>query len=282
MVIKNNISALNSVRVLDNRDNVINRNIQQLSTGLRINKAADNPTNLAVSEKFRSQIGGLQAASRNANNGISLIQTAEGYLTESQNLVRRIKELAVQTANGVYQDQDRQLAQTEVNELVDEVNRLGQVANFNGLPLLDGRFSRPDSNGGSPIATSLYFQVGANSDQRVRAYIATFSSAALGIDNISLSTIDQSQRAITLVDEALNRINSQRADLGSYENRLESVVKSVDLAATNFQSAESKIRDLDIASAVVDFSRNTIVNQANIAALAQANSRAQSVLSLLQ
>ncbi len=280
MIINNNISAINSARVLNNRSSVIDNNIEALSSGQRVNKAGDNPTDLAVSEKFRVQISGLKAASRNANNGISFVQTTEGYLVESQNLLKRVKELAVQAANGIYQQEDRELIQLELNQLVSEVDRISEVANFNGQPLLDGRFAQAN-NETVPLA-SLYMHVGANIDQRIQLFIATFNAASLGLDQISVNSIEESERSIGVLEEALNRVNAQRANLGAYQNRLESVMRTVDLATTNSEAAESKIRDLDIAEAVVELSKNTIVNQANIAALAQANTRAQSVLSLLQ
>ncbi len=280
MIINNNLSALNSVRVLDTRERSIDNNIEALSSGLRINKAADNPTDLAVSEKFRVQISGLKAASKNANNGISLLQTTEGYLVESQNLLGRIKELSVQASNGIYTADDRALVQKEIDQLVDEVNRVSEVANFNGLSLLDGRFAQPSAEA-VPL-DNLYFHVGANADEQIQAYISTFNAQSLGLDRVNVESVEEAERSITLVDAALTRVNSQRADIGSVQSRLESISRTVDIATNNFQAAESKIRDLDIAEAVVDFSKNNIVNQANIAALAQANARAQSVLSLLQ
>jgi flagellin len=262
------------------------RNTEKLSSGLRINRAGDDASGLAVSEKMRSQIRGLNQASTNAQNAISFIQTTEGYLQESQDILQRIRELAVQSANGVYTDEDRMQIQVEVSALVDEVDRIASHAQFNGINVLTGRFASP--SGGNVVTASMWFHIGANMDQREQAFISTMTAAGLGIRNpgnlniLSLKSVDESNRAISTLDLALKKVSKQRADLGSYQNRLEHAIRGINIGSENLQAAESRIRDTDMASEMVEFTKNQILTQSGTAMLAQANQSGQTVLQLLQ
>jgi flagellin len=259
---------------------------EKLSSGMRINKAGDDASGLAVSEKFRSQIRGLVQAQRNIENGISFIQTTEGYLQESQDIMHRIRELAVQSANGIYSDEDRMQIQVEVSQLVDEVNRIASHAEFNGMKLLIGDFARP--TGGATPAKAMWFQVGANVDQRKQAFVGTMTAQALGLTGaqgsntaISIADPDLANKAIATVDSALKVVSKQRADLGAYQNRFTMAAKGVAIAAENLQAAESYIRDTDMADKMVSYVKNQILVQAGTAMLAQANLGTRSVLQLL-
>lgn len=262
------------------------KNIEKLSSGMRINRAGDDASGLAVSEKMRSQVRGLNAASTNAQNGISFIQATEGYLQETQDILQRIRELAVQSSNGIYSSEDRMQIQVEVSQLVAEVDRIASHAQFNGMNMLTGRFAR--ETGENFVTGSMWFHIGANMDQRTRVYIGTMSASALGVRNVSderimsLSSPDSANRSIGTLDEALKMVNKQRADLGAYQNRLDYTVKGLGVGAENLQAAESRIRDTDMAKEMVDFTKNQILSQAGTAMLAQANQTTQSVLSLLQ
>jgi flagellin len=281
MIINHNMSAQYANRVLKFDVLDMNKDIEKLSSGLRINKAGDDASGLAVSEKLRSQIRGLNQAERNIENGISFIQTTEGYLQESQDIMHRLRELAVQSANGIYSDEDRMQIQVEVSQLVDEVNRISSQAQFNGMNLLTGAFA-------STGPRQMYFQVGANMDQRKQVFIGTMTAQALGIQaaqgaqgSISISTPDAANRAIGMLDTALRTISKQRADLGAYQNRFEMAAKGVSVAAENMQASESLIRDVDMAAQMVSFTKNSILVQSATSMLAQANVLPRSVLQLL-
>jgi flagellin len=273
-------------RNLNEVQNKLSGNMEKLSSGEKINRAGDDASGLAVSEKMKAQIRGLNQASQNAENGISFIQTTEGYLQESEDIVQRIRELAVQSANGIYTDEDRQYIQIEVSQLVDEVDRIASDAQFNGMNMLTGRFAR--LTGQNTVTSSMWLHIGANMDQREQVFIGTMTSAALGLRNtgdqsiITLSSADSSNRAIGTLDEALKRINKQRADLGAYQNRLNHAINGIDVGAENLQAAESRIRDTDMASEMVEYTKNSILSQAGSAMLAQANQQGQTVLRLLQ
>jgi len=264
----------------------LDKNMEKLSSGLRINRAGDDASGLAVSEKMRSQIRGLNQASQNAMNGISFIQATEGYLQESQDILQRLRELAVQAANGIYSDEDRMYIQVEVSALVDEVDRIASHAQFNGMNVLTGRFGRPI--GENVVTASMWLHIGANMDQREQVFIGTMTTKGLGIRNvgddvfISLSDPDSANRAIGTLDRALKIVSKQRADLGAYQNRLEHAVRGLDIGAENTQASESRIRDTNMASETVTYTKNMILSQSGTAMLAQANQRGQSVLSLLQ
>jgi flagellin len=283
MIINHNMSAQFANRTLEFRNQEVQNNIEKLSSGLRINRAGDDPAGLAVSEKMRSQISGLNQAQRNIQNGVSFIQATEGYLQETQDILHRIRELSVQSANGIYSAEDRMQVQVEVSQLVDEINRIASHAQFNGMNLLTGRFASDAAE-----ATGIQFQVGANMDQSETAFIGTMTAAALGLQGqqgeegiVSISTADTANRTIGIVDSALRQVSKQRADLGAYQNRFEMAQQGVAIAAENLQAAESQIRDVNMAQEVVDFTKNQILVQSNTAMLAQANTQPQSVLQLL-
>ncbi|MBU0936539.1 MAG: flagellin [Spirochaetes bacterium] len=286
MIINHNLSAMYTNRSLGVTNGMSDKNMEKLSSGMRINRAGDDASGLAVSEKMRSQIRGLQRASKNALDGISFIQTAEGFLQSSQDIIQRLRELSVQAANGIYTAEDRMQIQVEVSQLVDEIDRIASHAQFNGLNLLTGRFAR--ETGENVVTASMWLHIGANMDQREQVYIGTMTAKALGVKNvgddsiISLSSPDNANRAIGTLDAALKAVNKQRADLGAYQNRLEYAIKGIDIGAENLQAAESRIRDTDMASEMVEFTKNRILAQAGNAMLAQANQKTQQVLQLLQ
>ncbi|MGI5069609.1 flagellin N-terminal helical domain-containing protein [Treponema pectinovorum] len=286
MVINHNMSALYSNRQLGVTNLGLQKDMEKLSSGEKINRAGDDASGLAVSEKMRSQIRGLNQASQNAQNGISFIQVAEGYLQETTDIMQRIRELAVQSSNGIYSDEDRMQIQVEVSQLVAEVDRIASSAQFNGMNMLTGRFAQ--STGENVVTGSMWFHIGANMDQRMQVFIGTMTAEALGIREIgnenvmSLAGPDLANRAIGTIDEALKKINKQRADLGGYQNRMEYAVRGLDVSAENMQASESRIRDTDMAAQMVEFTKNQVLTQAGTAMLAQANSQSQNVLSLLR
>ena len=286
MVINHNMSAMFAQRSQGLTDLNNQKNMEKLSSGMKINRAGDDASGLAVSEKMRSQIRGLNQASTNAKNGISFIQTTEGYLQETEDIIQRIRELAVQSSNGIYTDEDRMQIQVEVSSLIAEVDRIASCAQFNGMNMLTGRFARP--TGENSVTASMWLHIGANMDQRTQVYIGTMSAAALGLravgteEIMTLESPDDANRAIGTLDEAIKKINKQRADLGAYQNRLEKTVVGLDIGAENLQASESRIRDTDMAKEMVDFTKNQVLSQAGTAMLAQANQSSQNVLSLLQ
>jgi len=285
MIINHNLSAMFADRSLKVTQVYLNKDMEKLSSGLRINRAGDDASGLAVSEKLRSQIRGLNQASTNAANGISFIQVTEGYLQESEDILQRMRELAVQAANGIYNDEDRMYIQVEISQLVDEIDRIASHAQFNGMNLLTGRFAR--DTGQNVVAGSMWFHIGANMDQREQVFIGTMTSKGLGIRNIdetfiSLEDPDSANNSIGTLDAALKIVNKQRADLGGYQNRLEHAVRGLDVGAENMQASESRIRDTNMANQMVEYVKNQILSQSGTAMLAQANQRATSVLQLLQ
>jgi flagellin len=283
MIINHNMSALYANRQLGVTQAEVSTSIEKLSSGLRINRAGDDASGLAVSEKMRSQIRGLNQAERNIQNGVSFIQATEGYLQGTQDILHRLRELSVQSANGIYTDEDRMQIQVEVSQLVDEVNRIASHAQFNGMNLLTGAFAQD-----SAVNRVMQLQVGANMDQNKQIFIGTMTASALGLQNVqgsnanlSIATPEEANQAIGTVDAALKLVSKQRADLGAYQNRFEMAAQGVAVAAENMQAAESRIRDADIASEMVNYTRGVILNQAGAAMLAQANVRTQTALQLL-
>ncbi|MDR2404521.1 MAG: flagellin [Spirochaetaceae bacterium] len=283
MIINHNMSALYASRSLGVTQADVAKSMEKLSSGQRINRAGDDASGLAVSEKMRSQIRGLNQAERNIQNGVSFIQTTEGYLQETQDILHRLRELSVQSANGIYTDEDRMQIQVEVSQLVDEVNRIASHAQFNGMNLLTGAFAQ-----NSATNRIMQLQVGANMDQNETIFIGTMTAAALGLQNsqgeggiISIASPEEANQSIGSIDSALKQISKQRADLGAYQNRFEMAAQGVAIAAENLQASESRIRDTDMASEVVNYTRDQILSQAGTAMLAQANTRTQSVLQLL-
>ena len=286
MIINHNMSALYSNRTLGVTNSATTKNMEKLSSGMKINRAGDDASGLAVSEKMRSQIRGLNQASTNAQNGISFIQTTEGFLQSTTDIVQRIRELAVQSSNGIYTDEDRMQIQVEVSQLIAEVDRIASQAQVNGMNMLTGRFAKP--TGENTVTASMWLHIGANMDQRTQVFIGTMTAKALNLRNVgdeqimTLGTPDDANRAIGTLDEALKKLNKQRADLGAYQNRLEHTVNGLNIGAENLQAAESRIRDTDMAKEMVEFTKNQVLTQAGTAMLAQANQSSQSVLSLLQ
>jgi flagellin len=285
MIINHNLSAMFADRSLGVNERSLVGGMERLSSGLRINRAGDDAAGLAVSERMRSQIRGLNQASTNASNGISFIQVTEGFLQQTTDIIQRVRQLAVQAANGIYSAEDRLYIQVEVSQLVAEIDRIASHAQFNGMNMLTGRFARPD---GQTIPTaSMWFHVGANMDQRIQVFIGDMSASGLGVRNpadgsfISLETPDGANQAIGTLDEALRMVNAQRANLGAYQNRLEHTVRGLDVGAENLQASESRIRDTNMANEMVSFTRDQILSQAAVAMLAQANQRSAAVLQLL-
>jgi flagellin len=283
MIINHNMSSMYANRQLGITQGDVAKNIEKLSSGQRINRAGDDASGLAVSEKMRGQIRGLNQAEKNIQNGVAFIQTTEGYLQESQDIMHRLRELSVQSANGIYTDEDRMQIQVEVSQLVDEINRIASHAQFNGMNILTGSFARNSS-----VNKVMQFQVGANMDQNEQVYIGTMTAQALGLQGaqgdtgmISIATPEQANQAIGTLDSALKVVSKQRADLGAYQNRFEMASKGVAVAAENLQASESRIRDTDMASEMVNYTKNQILSQAGTAMLAQANTRNQSVMQLL-
>lgn len=282
MIINHNLSSMFASRMEQLNTKALQGDMEKLSSGQKINSAKDGAAEFAVSEKMRSQIRGLNQASRNISDAVSFVQVAEGYLAETTDVLQRIRELAVQSSNGVYSDEDRMQIQVEVSQLVAEVDRIASSAQFNGMNLLTGRFSRDSS-------IAMQFQIGANADQNIRAYIGTMTAQALGLsgaqgsdEKISISSPDEANQTIAVLDSALQNVNKQRADLGAYQNRFEMAQKGLNIAAENTQAAESRIRDTDMASEMVDFTKNQILSQTSVAMLTQANSNSHNVLSLLR
>ncbi|RPJ06914.1 MAG: flagellin [Spirochaetaceae bacterium] len=290
MIINHNMSAIFAFRHLKLNGIQVDKDMEKLSSGLRISRAGDDASGLAVSEKLRSQIRGLLRAEKNAEDGISFIQTAEGYLQETQDILQRLRELAIQSSNGIYSDEDRMQMNVETSQLIDEVNRIASHAQFNGMNFLTGRFAK--FTGENVSTSSMWFHIGANMDQRERVYIGTMTAQGLGIQGtdglahsatfISLSTPENSNRVIGMVDAALTKVSKQRADLGAYQNRLEYAIGGLLCGAENMQAAESRIRDADMAQEMVSFVKNQILVQSSTAMLAQANTKPQSILQLLR
>ena len=282
MVINHNMSSLFASRQEGINAQALQKSMEKLASGEKINRAGDDASGLSISEKMRSQIRGLNQASRNIGDAISFTNVAEGYLQETTDVLQRIRELAIQASNGVYSDEDRMQIQVEVSQLVAEVDRIASSAQFNGMNLLTGRFAK-DSD------TVMQFQIGANADQNIRAYIGTMTSQALGLtgiqgtdERISINSPDEANITIATLDAALKNVNKQRADLGAYQNRMEMAQKGINVAAENTQSAESRIRDTDMAEAIVSHTKNQILSSAATAILSQANSQSQNVLALLK
>ena len=283
MIINHNISSMFASRMEGLNTSTLQSSMEKLSSGERINKAGDDASGLAVSEKMRSQIRGLNQASRNVQNGVSFIQVASGYLQETSDILQRIRELAVQGSDGIFSSEDRMQIQVEVSQLVAEVDRIASSAQFNGMNLLTGRFSRNSD-------TVMQFQIGANVDQNIRAYIGTMTATALGLKGIqgeeaniiSIGSPEEANQTISTIDEALKNVNKQRADLGAYQNRMEMAQKGINIAAENTQAAESRIRDTDMASEMVEYTKNQILSQVSTAMISQANSQSSNVLALLR
>lgn len=281
MIINHNMSAINANKVMKFKHWDVDKSMETLSSGMRINKAGDDASGLAVSEKMRTQIQGLRQAERNTEDGMSFVQTTEGYLNQTSEILQRIRVLAVQSSNGIYTDQDRQLIQVEVSALVDEVDRIASQAEFNKFKLLQGDFAKSNPR------ASMWFHMGANMHQRERVYIGTMTAQGLGLKEktgafiADLASADSANRTIGVVDDALHKISKQRADLGAYYNRLEYAAKGLMTAYENIQASESRIRDADMAETMVNLTKDQVLVQSGTAMLAQANVKTRSILQLL-
>jgi flagellin len=274
------MSAVFANRQLKLVTRAMDKTMEHLASGQAINSAGDDASGLAVSEKMRTQINGLFQAGKNAQNGLSFIQVAEGSLQQINDILQRIRTLAVQSANGIYSDNDRQQIQVEVSSLIDEIDRISSTAEFNRMRMLTGVFAKDSPTG------SMYFHVGPNSNQRIRAYVQTMSAEALYLYNgdvkKTISTAGAANDMIGSVDLALDRLNRQRAELGAYYNRMENTVKSLDLSYENMLAADSRIRDADMAAEMVEFTKSKILVQSSVSMLAQANQKPQLIISLLK
>jgi len=281
MRINHNMSAVFASRHLAEVENRLDRSIEKLSSGERINTAGDDATGLAVSEKMRTQINGLVQAEKNAQNGLSFIQVAEGSYQQVNEIMQRIRVLSVQSANGIYSRDDRVQIQVEVSQLIDEVDRIASSAEFNRMKMLQGEYAKSSKKG------SMFFHVGANQNQRIRVYIATVSSKAFNLVNEgnskrTISTVAGANAMIGYVDSALDRLNRQRADLGAYYNRLENTVKALAQTYENMMSADSRLRDTDMAAEMVEFTKDRILVQTGAAMVAQANTKPQLIMKLFE
>jgi flagellin len=298
MRINHNIASLNTYRQLSTNGANTAKSLEKLSSGLRINKAGDDAAGLAISEKMRGQIRGLEMASKNSQDGISLIQTAEGALNETHSILQRMRELAVQSSNDTNTDSDRAELQKEVDELAKEVTRIANTTEFNTKKLLNGA---ANSSSGVTLADSLTFHIGANENQNINLDIlamdaaslgvagtsganaaATGSSAAVTIDGIDISTKSAANSAITDIQTAIEDVSAERSKLGAYQNRLEHTINNLGTSAENLTAAESRIRDVDMAKEMMEFTKNNILSQAAQAMLAQSNQQPQGVLQLLR
>jgi flagellin len=269
MIINHNVSALFASRALAQTERQISKSIEKLASGLRINRAGDDASGLAVSETLRSQIRGLRQAQRNAFDSISFIQTAEGSLQEVHSILHRLRELAIQSANAIYSEQDRSLIQVEVSQLVLEINRIAETTEFNRFKILDGS------------KESFQFQVGPNPNQNITMVMMTMTPSAIGVSGLSMETVSSANEALGKIDEAVDTVSRQRANFGAVQNRLEHVVSSLAVAEENLQAAESRIRDTNMASEIVNFMRLKILQDSGAAMLMQANLRPESVMRLL-
>ncbi|EZP75131.1 flagellin [Parageobacillus genomosp. 1] len=274
MKINHNIQALNAYRNLAANQFNISKNLEKLSSGLRINRAADDAAGLAISEKMRSQIRGLEMAERNALDAISLIQTAEGALNEVHSILQRMRELAVQASNGTNQNTDRDALDSEFQQLKEEIDRIGKETQFNKMDIL-------------ATDQSIDIQLGANNGQILTLTWKRQLKDSLGEDNINISTLDiksvtNAQNAISTLDNAIISVSKSRSKMGAYQNRLEHTINNLKTANENLTSAESRIRDTDMAMEMTEFTKNNILNQAAQAMLAQSNQLPQGILQLLK
>ena len=277
MIINHNMNAMNAHRNMGVNNNNAAKAMEKLSSGLRINRAGDDAAGLAISEKMRGQIRGLDQASRNAQDGISLIQTAEGALNETTNILQRMRELSVQAANDTNATTDRVAIKTELTALRSEISRIAETTKFNGKGVIN--------SGASQI--SLNIQVGANSGEGIKITLANMNASAIGVTSDLVATISagsagDANNLTSAIDKALVNVSTQRAKFGAIQNRLEHTIKNVDNTSENLQAAESRVRDVDMAKEMMNYSKNNILNQAAQSMLAQANQQPQNVLNLLR
>ena len=269
MVVQHNLTAMNTSRQLNGVTGALSKSTEKLSSGYKINRAGDDAAGLSISEKMRSQIRGLNKASSNAQDGISLIQVAEGALNETHSILQRMNELATQAANDTNTSTDRDALQKEINQLTSEINRIQSTTQFNTMNLLDGTFKNKN------------LQVGSLSGQKIGISISNMNAASLNVSGLKVSSFSQAGAAMSKIQAAIDTVSTQRSKLGALQNRLEHTINNLDTTAENTQSAESRIRDTDMASEMVQYSKNNILSQAGQSMLAQANQSNQGVLSLL-
>lgn len=267
--INTNVAALNSYRNLTGTQGSMQTSLERLSSGLRINRAADDAAGLSISEKLRSQVNGLNQAQANAQDGVSLVQTAEGGLNEVHSMLQRMRTLAVQAANDTLGEDERTAIGKELTALSAEIGEISTRTEFNGTKLLNGDFDAKK------------LQIGANKDQSLEVSIGNMDAATLGVDALDVTTFDNASAAIETIDTAIKSVSTQRSELGAIQNRLGHTINNLGVSAENLAASESRIRDTDMAKEMTNFSRSQILQQAGVSMLAQANQSSQSVLKLL-
>ena len=278
MVVQHNLSAMNTSRQMGTVSSAMSKSTEKLSSGYKINRAGDDAAGLSISEKMRSQIRGLNKAASNAQDGISLVQVAEGALNETHSILQRMNELATQAANDTNTSVDREAIQQEMNQLTSEIDRIQSTTQFNSMNLLDGTFS----------SKALKLQVGAMSGQSISVSIAKMSASKLGLADaagkvsLKVSAFSSAGAAMKSIQDAIKTVSDTRSKLGAIQNRLEHTINNLNTTSENTQAAESRIRDTDMASEMVEYSKNNILAQAGQSMLSQANQQTQGVLSLLQ
>ena len=270
MVVQHNLSAMNTNRQLGIVTDSMSKSTEKLSSGYKINRAADDAAGLSISEKMRSQIRGLDKAANNAQDGISLIQVAEGALGETHSILQRMNELATQAANDTNTSTDREAIGKEMDQLTSEINRIQSTTQFNSMNLLDGSFK------------GMNLQIGSLSGQKISISIGKMNTTCLGINNVKVSSFSAAGKAMSAIQAAITQVSTQRSALGAIQNRLEHTINNLNTTSENTSSAESRIRDTDMASEMVEYSKNNILQQAGQSMLAQANQQTQGVVSLLQ
>jgi flagellin len=274
MIVSTNIASLTAQSYVNKSDNAMQKSLTRLSSGYRINTAADDAAGLAITEKMTSQINGLDQANRNAESANTMLQTAEGALSETESILQRMRELAVQSSSDTNTSADRAEIQLEVDDLIAEIDRISSTTQFNGMNLLDG-------TGGT--SGTFTFQIGANEGQNMSVTFANMSASSLGVNSIDLGTsASVSTAAISTIDAAIQLVSNERAQIGAKENRLDHTTANLETASENLTTAKSTIKDTDMAAEMSEFTKQQVINQAGIAMLAQANSTSQNVLSLLQ
>ena len=269
MIVNHNMSALFAQRQLGQTTSRLGASIEKLSSGSRINKAGDDASGLAVSERLRSQIRGMQQASRNAQDGISFLQIAEGSMQEMHSILHRMRELSIQSANQIYGAEDRQQIQVEVDQLIQEIDRIVDVTSFNRMKILDGSLQ------------DLRFHVGPDAEQYISVSVSAMDTETLEVREISISTAQDANQGLGNIDQAVNSVSSQRATMGAAQNRMTHVVNTLELTIENMVGAESRIRDTDFAREVIEFTRNEVMSKVGVAMLAQANLQSGAVMQLL-
>ena len=269
MVVQHNLSAMNTNRQMGIVTDALQKSTEKLSSGYKINRAADVAAGLSISEKMRAQIRGLDKASDNAQDGISLIQVAEGALNETHSILQRMNELATQAANDTNTSTDRTAIKAEIDQLTSEINRIQSTTQFNTQNLLDGKF------------TGKNLQIGSLKGQTIKISISNMNAATLGVSGLTVDKNSTAGVSMSKIQAAIDKVSTQRSNLGALQNRLEHTINNLDTTSENTSAAESRIRDTDMADEMVQYSKNNILSQAGQSMLAQANQQTQGVLSLL-